>query len=167
MAWEIEMVQIVRNLIGDVSETSPTYSIPRLQTMILTAGQLLNGSVDFYKSYTIDVDEGILTPDPTTATKDNGFINLVCLKTACIILRSEWRTASNSALSVKDGPSTIDGKGIATAKEALANEMCEAFEDALKQYLMGNSKAGEAIVGPHRYGYVNRPPDHRTRPTFP
>jgi hypothetical protein len=151
MAWDIEMVKIVRGLIGDVDETNPMYSNTRLQDMILVSGQLTQSMANFAQSYTIDVDELVLSPDPTVTPRDDGFINLVCLKTACIILNSEWRTASNSAMSIKDGPSSIDGKGIAAAKGEVAKEACGNFEDAMKQYRAGNSKAGEAIVGPHRY----------------
>jgi len=151
MAWEIELVQIVRGLIGDTDSTSYDYTNERLKDLILIAAQLVLGDATFGNSYTVDVDEITLTPDPTVTTKDNGFINLSCLKTACIILSSEWRTASKNAISFKDGPSSIDAKGVAAEKQALAKEACENYTDALMQYRAGNAAAGEAIVGPHRY----------------
>ena len=154
------MVQIVRNILGDVSADSPTYSDERLMEVILTSAQLLQGDVDFSQTYTIDIDECVLTPDPTiTGAKDDDFINLVSLRTACIIANSEFRTAANKAYNFVDGPSKIDGRDVAESSYKFAQTICGAFENAKKTYRAGNSTAGAIIVSPYRVydtGYIAR-----------
>ena len=87
MAWKTEITTLVRNLIGDTDLDNPTYTNERLNEAILTSAQLLQGELSFSQTYTTDVDQCTLSPDPTEGTKDNAFINLLALKTACIILR--------------------------------------------------------------------------------
>lgn len=159
MAWKTEIVQIVRNIVGDINLDSPTYSDERIQEIILVSAQLLSTDVDFPQTYTIDVDELTLTPDPTTPTKDDGFINLVALRSACIIANSEFRTAANNAYNFVDGPAKIDGRDVAESLYKNAQNICEAFEKAKKAYKIGNSTAGAIIVGPYRVydvGYRSR-----------
>lgn len=153
MAWSIELVQITRGLIGDFDESAYEYSNTRLKELVLIAAQILKGTVNFAQTYTIDVDQVTLTPDPTENTKDDAFINLVCLKAATIILMSEWKTASTKAMSFKDDASSIDARGVAEEKQALAKEMQRNFENAIKQYRAGSSAPGHAIVGPYRFEY--------------
>lgn len=150
MAWSTELVTIVRHLINDVD--SSTYSDSRLQTTILVSTQLLQKEVNFTNDYTIDITNTTLSPDPTTGTKDDGFITLICLKSACIILGSESKTHALNAVRVVDGPSSIDMGGIAKQLETLRADMCEKFEHAKVQYQLGNSIAGQAILGPYSPG---------------
>jgi hypothetical protein len=150
MAWKTELVQLVRNIIGDISLDSPTYTDERLYEVILTSAQLLQGDVDFSVDYTIDIDQCTLSPDPTTTPKDNDFINLVALRTSCIISNSEFRTAANKAYNFVDGPSKIDGRDVAESTYKFAETICKAFENAKKAYRAGNSTAGAIIVSPYR-----------------
>lgn len=147
MAWQIELVTIVRNLIHDL-DTPPTYSQSRLEETILVNAQLLNKTVDFPNDYTIDVDAITLSPDPTEGTKDIGFINLVCLKTAVMITYGELKTAANQSIEVRDGPSSISLGGIYKAVKDLHNELKEQFELEKVRYQAGNSKAGHGVLGP-------------------
>lgn len=159
MAWQTEITQIVRNIIGDIDLSSPTYTDERIQEIILVSAQLLSTEVDFAQTYTIDVDELSLTPDPTTPTKDDGFINLVALRSACIIANSEFRTAANNAYNFADGPAKIDGRDVAESLYKNAQTICESFEKTKKSYKAGNNNAGAIIVGPYRVydiGYRNR-----------
>lgn len=150
MAWKTELVMLIRHLTGDIDLDNPVYSDDRLMETILVCAQLLQGEVDFDNDYTVDVDQCVLTPDPTESTKDNAFINLVALKSACLILNSEFRTAAGKAYNIVDGPSRIDGRDVANSQKELANNMCSAFEQAKKEYRAGNSTAGAAIIGPYR-----------------
>ena len=144
--WQAEMVVILRHLIDDVCVT--TYTDPRLQETILVSAQLIQIEVDFDKTYTIDVDALILTPDPTDATKDNGFINLVVLKAACIILSGEAKAKASEAIKIVDGPTTIDTGQRHKALEERAKTMCQNYEHAKIQYMAGNSRAGQAVITP-------------------
>ena len=152
MAWNTEMVRIVRTLVGDLSST-PTYDDARLEEAILVNAQLVQMDVDFPNSYTVDVDELLLTPDPTDrsgGTRDDSFINLVCLKTACMITLSELRTAAGQSIAIKDGDSSIDLRGTLQGRvEVIKHSWCKEYENAKLEYVAGNRVPGRAIVGPH------------------
>lgn len=144
MSWQNEMVRIVRFLIDDLDASS--YDDSRLEETILVSAQLMKHEMDFDNTYTIDVDTLTLSPDPTSGTKDDAFINLTCMKTACLILKAEVKAESLKAVVVRDGPSSIDLSGRYEATKNRAEKMCESFEQAKIQYQLGNSRAGRAIV---------------------
>ena len=108
MAWQSEMVRIVRHLINDLDSTNYSFTDDRLEELILVASQLVLTTLDFTNEYTVDVDALTLNPDPTTGTKDDSFINLVSLKAACVVLGSEVRSNALNSISLRDGPSAID-----------------------------------------------------------
>jgi len=149
MAWQNEMTRILRYMLNDLDSSSYTYSDDRLEETIIVSAQLVLHEIDFDKDYTVDVDALTLTPDPTAATKDNAFINLISLKSACIILSSELRTKSLESVRVSDGSSSIDTNGIMKGFESLSKSMCQAYEDAKIQYKAGNSVAGAAVLTPY------------------
>ena len=153
MAWQNEMVRIVRHLINDLDSSNYTFTDDRLEESVLVAAQLLLKEVDFDNTYTIDTDALDMSPDPTTlATKDDAFINLTCLKATCIILGSEVRTNALNAIVVKDGPSSIDMRGIAAGLHMLYKDMCDKYEHYIMQWKAGNSIAGQAILSPYSPG---------------
>ena len=150
MAWQNEMVRIVRHLINDLDSSNYTFTDDRLEESVLVAAQLLLKEVDFDNTYTIDTDALDLSPDPTTlATKDDAFINLVCLKASCLIIGSEVRTNALNAIVVKDGPSSIDMRGIAAGLQAIYKDMCDKYDHYVMQWKAGNSIAGQAILSPY------------------
>lgn len=146
MAWQIELVRIVRHLINDLEGES--YSQSRLEEAILVNAQLIYQSVDFVNVYTIDVDEVTLSPDPTVDTKDAGFINLVCLKTALMIAYGEVKTLASQAYNIKDGPSSIDIGSAYKASKDLYDSLQEQFELEKVRYQAGNCRAGLGILSP-------------------
>ena len=77
MSWQGEISTMVRHVVNDLDPTSYKYSVKRLETTILVAAQLVTFDVDFDNSYSINVEQCGLTPDPTDAPKDNAFINMV------------------------------------------------------------------------------------------
>jgi hypothetical protein len=123
-------------------------------------------NVDFNNSYTINVESCSLSPDPTDAgTKDNPFINLVSLRTACIILGGEIRSESGNAISIKDGPSAIDLRGVSQVLATLYKDLSDRYDHTLLEYRAGNSIAGHAILGPYSPGsdsVSNNRLDHRS-----
>jgi len=156
MAWQNEMVRIVRHLINDLDSSNYTFTDDRLEESVLVASQLLLKEVDFDNVYTIDTDALDMSPDPTTLeTKDDAFINLACLKATCIILGSEVRTNSLNAIVVKDGPSSIDMRGISAGLHMLYRDMCDKYDHYIMQWKAGNSIAGQAILSPYSPGGYN------------
>jgi hypothetical protein len=160
------MSTIVRHLIDDLDAAKYKYSPTRVETAILVSAQLTTMNVDFNNSYTINVESCSLSPDPTDAgTKDNPFINLVSLRTACIILGGEIRSESGNAISIKDGPSAIDLRGVSQVLATLYKDLSDRYDHTLLEYRAGNSIAGHAILGPYSPGsdsVSNNRLDHRS-----
>lgn len=156
MSWQIEMTTIVRYLINDF-DSPQTYTDSKIQTAITIAAQLTLEDITFPKVYNIDVGATGISPDPTDATRDNGFINLVSLKTACLVdnwtLRAKLPTAG---VFIKTGPESIDTRGVLSAYQYLKEKgACQAFEEARWEYRAGNMSPGRAILAPFVGDNVN------------
>lgn len=153
MSWQGQIGTIVRHLVDDLNPSNYKYSDLRIETSILVAAQLSVMNVDFANTYSINVESCTLSPDPTDAeTKDEAFITLVSLRTACIIIGSEIRSESGNAISIKDGPSAIDLRGVSQTLTILYKDLCEKYDKLLLEYRAGNSVAGHAILGPYAPG---------------
>lgn len=157
MSWQGQMGTIVRHLINDVDESNYKFSDQRIETSILVAAQLTVMNVDFVNTYDINVESCLLSPDPTDAdSKDNAFVTLVCLRTACIIIGSEIRSESGNAISIKDGPSSIDLSGVSQTLIVLYKDLCGKYDKLLLEYRAGNGNiggsVGQAILGPYSPG---------------
>ena len=93
MSWQNTIPIMVRYLVSDVNPSSYKYSDSRMSTTVLVEAQLVSLDLNFPNNYEIDIDFGVIAPDPTEEeTKDSSFINLIALKTACIIIGSELKT---------------------------------------------------------------------------
>tara|TARA_B100000131_G_scaffold270286_1_gene270038 strand:+ start:4599 stop:5117 length:519 start_codon:yes stop_codon:yes gene_type:complete len=158
MSWQGQISTMVRHIVNDVDPTSYKYAVKRLETTILVAAELVTFDVDVANTYTINVEQCSLSPDPTDAPKDSAFINLVALKTACIIVGSEVRAEASNAISIKDGPSAIDLRGVAATLNTLYKDLCEKYEQLVIDYVAGGSEAGKAVLGPYSPGsdFVSR-----------
>lgn len=153
MSWQGQISTMVRHLINDTDSSSYKYTAKRLETTILVAAQLLSIETDLNNTYTINVEQCQLTPDPTDAeTKDDDFVALTSLKSACIILGGEVKTESANAISIKDGPSAIDLRGVAGTLTGLYKDICAKYDKLLLDYKAGNSIAGHVILGPYSPG---------------
>lgn len=170
MSWQGQISTIVRHLIDDVDPANYKYSSKRLETTILVAAQLLSTETSLRQDYIIGIENCELNPDPTdAATQDPDFISLVSIKCACIILGGEVKRESGSSISIKDGPSAIDLRGVSSTIMALYKDLCEKYDQMLLDYSAGNSIAGAAILGPYSPGsdYVIRQySDHDLRGGF-
>lgn len=158
MAWQESMTVIVRTLIDDLDPLDYTYSNERIEQTILVSSQYVNQVADFQNVYSVDLSQFTISPDPTDSPADNDFINLVCIKAACIILGSEARSKAGQAISVKDGPSTIDLRGVASAAQALYDSCSAKYEQMIMDYKAGKSIAGQSILGPSSpasFNYTN------------
>ena len=161
MSWQGQMSTVVRHLISDVDPTAYTFSANRIETSILVAAQLITMNVDFNNTYTINVESCALSPDPTdTDTKDNPFIALTCLRAACIVIGGDIRKESGNAISIKDGPSAIDLRGVTSTLTVLYKDLCQKYEKLLFDYRAGHSIAGQAILGPYGPGSASISRNH-------
>jgi hypothetical protein len=152
MSWQTEISTIVRHIINDTDSANYKYSDSRLETTILVASQLVSMELDFKNSYIIDISNGILSPDPTNLSiKDGAFINLVSMKTACIIIGSEIKIEAGNAIAVKDGPSSIDLRGVSSTLSMLYNDICSKYQAMVDDYKF-TGETGQAILGPYSPG---------------
>lgn len=161
MAWQTEMLEMVRILINDLG-CPPNYSDENLERLIIIAAFQVNNELDFSQSFEVDIGNGTISPDPIDpASKDESFINLVCIKAACIFDRGEAVKAAKNAFAIRQGFSSVDTKGVAAAKLALLlrGGWCAVYEDAKLEY-QTNSRgiAGAAIMGPFRVYAASNPP---------
>ena len=152
MSWQGEISTMVRHFVNDLDSTNYKYSVKRLETAILVSAQLVTFDIDLDTDYTINVEQCGLSPDPTDSPKDNAFINLTALKTACVILGSEVRTEASNSISIKDGPSAIDLRGVSNTLMILYKDICEKYDQLVYDYVAGGSLAGQAILGPYSPG---------------
>ena len=165
MAWKTEMTTLLRYVIND-NDSPQEFSDDRIHSLIVSSAQLTLGVLDFPKNYVIDIPATGITPDPTEGVRDNGFINLVILKSACLLATGDFRSSSNKGIIIKDGPSTIDGRTLVQSKKELMDSSCAQYAAAELQFRLGNSSAGEAIVGPHRADAISGGHSNRSRPEF-
>lgn len=153
MSWQSQITTMVRHIVNDVDSSNYKYTDARLKTAILVAAQLVTFDAILAQTYTIDLDAETLSPDPTaTATLDKSFIVLTSLKTACVLVGSEVRLESGNSISIKDGPSAIDLRGVSSTLMGLYKHLCEEYEQTVIENQAGNSLAGHAILGPYSPG---------------
>ena len=156
MPWQNEMSIIVRHLVNDLDSSSYTFTEDRVEETILVSAQLLLHEVDFEQTYTVDVDASSLSPHPTASSnKDDAFISLLCLKSAYILIGSELKTHALNAISLRDGPSSLNLTGIVGGLKILFDDIAKRYEEAKMQYKVGGSVAGQAILGPYSPGSDN------------
>lgn len=151
MAWQSESIVVLRIMIDDWG-SPPTFTDARLEQLFLVAAQLVNSEMNFSTTYTVDLDECSLSPDPTTGTKDNNFFNLTCLKAACILDQAQARTAAGRAVQISSFKSSIRLTDVASHRLALLKEgYCKLYAETKLQYELDRaSVAGAAIMTPFR-----------------
>jgi hypothetical protein len=152
MSWQTEISTMVRYLINDVDSSNYKYSDNRIETTILVAAQLVSLDLEFPNNYSINISGGSLTPDPTDSNyKDGSFINLVTLKSACIIVGSEVKVEAANSISVRDGVSSIDLRGVSSTLMALYKDLCDKYQAMSDDYKF-TGETGQAILGPYSPG---------------
>lgn len=154
MAWQTEMVRLVRVMLADMSDP-PLYADGRLQELLVATSQLVINELTFSRAYTPDLGSLTISPDPcdrVAGTRDDSYVNLICLKACCILERGEVRSAASQAISIRDGTSAIDLRGAMEGKLKLLDKgWCAVYEDAKLEYQMGQVRvAGACIMGPFR-----------------
>ena len=146
MLWQDVVIPIIRGLINDMGPTY-TYADNRIEELVLISSILMLNDIDFNTTYTINITSSTITPDPST---DQDFVALVALKTSCLILNGEYKTAADGAVSHRDAASSLDATGVANHKKILSEKACGDYEKAKKSYIIGDGMLGRAIVSPYR-----------------
>lgn len=152
MAWDEEMTEILRVLVGDTEDT-PTHSDDKLLRLLVVAAYQTVNEVDFQQDYTVAILNQTISPDPTVAaTRDESFVNLASMKAACILDRSSAILAASRAISVRDNGAAVDLRGVFGANlKLLEKGWCAVYEETKLQYQANRRGiAGAAIMTPFR-----------------
>lgn len=148
MSWNTEISTIVRVLINDLQQPY-AYSNSRLEQVIVVAAKYVQFDVVLDHTYTINIEDPNITPDPTE-DDDSIFISLVSLKAACIIDQSNFRTkASLEGIRAALGPASISTNGsIAGWKNILEHGPCALYADLTEHWDIKDASAIAAILTP-------------------
>lgn len=149
--WKTDLVLMLRSLIGDLD--SSKYTDERLEQVLVVAAYAVLQDASFSTSYVVSVGSVKITPDPVN-NNDKNFTILILYRSACILIGSEVKTESSNAISIKDGPSAIDLRGVSQSLNILYNKLCKDYQDLLTAYLYANGSNGEgppgaAVLGPY------------------
>jgi hypothetical protein len=160
MSWNNEMVIIVRHIIGDLDTDNYSFSDSRIEESILVAAQLIHNEMEFTINYDIEVDNGLLTPDPTTtavspSNKDDDFIALCCLRSGLLLTNSLLRTYSLKAISIRDGSSSLDMRGVVAGLKLVNDDLTKKYEAVKMSYETGKLGLGKVILSPYSPGSDN------------
>lgn len=154
ITWRQDGLELLRVMLDDLEET-PIYSDSKLSRILVVAAYQLVSEVTFTTEYTVDISQQLITPDPTDSdneTNDETFVNLMCLKAACIISRGAAIKAAGKAVSGSDMNAVkFDLTGVADSTLKLLDKgWCAVYKEALDNYEYGDGFIGRAVMGPFR-----------------
>jgi hypothetical protein len=149
MPWKIDLVLMLRSLIGDLDNAK--FTDERLKQILVCGAYNVVNDADFSQTYTIDVAGVTISPDPISGN-DTDFTTLTVYKSACILLGSEVKTEAANAISIKDGPSAIDLRGVTQNLNIMYKDFSTKYDDLLKTYQYNNTLVGQAVLGPYSPG---------------
>lgn len=149
MPWPVDLTLMVRSLIGDLDKSK--YTDERIKQILVVGAYHVNNDADFSNDYTVDVAANSISPDPI-GKKDTDFTVLTVYKTSCIMIGSEVKTESANAISIKDGPSAIDLRGVSASLNVLYKDLCAKYEELINLYRVNNTLVGQAILSPYSPG---------------
>lgn len=145
--WTEEAIEMLRVMVDDYGAT-PKYSDAQLTRVLVVAAYQVLTEVEFPAEYSVSISGQSITPDPSQGEgKNDSFMNLLCMKAACVIDRGTAATAAGRAISVRDGGSSVDLRGVFQGKfEILKRGWCATYEDAKLDYQAGESSTAGAVV---------------------
>jgi len=149
MPWKTDLVLMLRSLIGDLDNAK--FTDERLKQILVFGAYNVVNDADFSETYSVDVGEVTISPDPISQN-DTDFTTLTVYKSACILLGSEVKTEAANAISIKDGPSAIDLRGVTQNLNMMYQDFCTKYDDLLKTYQYNNTLVGQAVLGPYSPG---------------
>lgn len=157
------MVAALRAMVLDLG-AQPEHDDATLAKLVAAGALQASRGSTFVNEYVVSIASPSIEPDPTLeATRDDAFVNLACMKAACVLDRGRAAVAAGQAIAVVDGRSSVDLRGVASARSNLLRSggWCQAFRDAKLEHDLGaSSAAGTAIMTPFR-SFANQACDRR------
>lgn len=135
------VIAIIRSLI---SIDEDDYSDEILSQIACSAAIIVSSEITIETSYTIDVINSTITPDP-----DNVFAMFCAYQASIIILQSEIRKKGLKSIKITDGPSSIDLSNIAKDLKLLLDSLLSRYDKLKLDYAMAlNSGLAFAVTTP-------------------
>ncbi len=155
LTWQHDAVELMRVMLDDMDEDNLLYSESKITRILVVAAYTLAAEVTFTQDYTIDISQQLITPDPTdyaNSTDDANFVNLMCLKAACIISRGAAIKAAGKAVAGSDMNAVkFDLRGVADSTlKLLEKGWCAVYNEVLNDYIYGSGTMGRAVMSPFR-----------------
>jgi hypothetical protein len=149
MAWTDDLVVMLRVLINDLGEPQK-YVDAYLQRVIVCAGVLVRKDIELPYSYSFNVGNVTISPDPVLVG-DETTQALLPLKAAGLINEGNYMTAVGQGIRVRDGDSAIDTSvGFAGYRDIIRLGPSAAYERLRWQLQASSASAGGAVVGAYR-----------------
>jgi hypothetical protein len=146
MSWDVEVVETVRYLIGDV-DSPQKYSDTRLKTAATISSNFVSREISLLNTYVINISLQTIVPDPSlTDPIDYGFLDLISLRTAILIMQGEVKIYATSSIRVMDGPSSIDIAGIFLNTKKIIDDLNLTYSMAKNRYIMNSSGYGKSVL---------------------
>lgn len=148
MSWQTEIPIIVRTLVNDLGD-QPVYSDDRVLQVIAVAAKYVQFDVVLEHSYSVDVANPNISPDPTE-DRDEIFISLVSLKAACIIDQSTLRTkAASEGIRAALGPASLSVAGnLEGWKMIIDKGPCAAYDELTSHWDVAQATTAVGILSP-------------------
>ena len=148
MSWQVEIPIIVRTLINDFGPEQE-YSDDRLLQVIVVAAKYVQFDVALDHKYDVDVSNPTISPDPTD-DRDEIFISLVSLKSACIIDQSQLRSkAAIEGIRASLGPASLSvGGSLEGLRVLLEKGSCAAYDELVSHWDVKEATSVRAILSP-------------------
>jgi len=148
VSWQIELPIIVRTLINDW-EDQPIYSDERLIQAIVVAAKYVLIDVSLNNEYIINVSNPDISPDPVL-NKDDIFVGMISLKTACLMDQSSLRTrAAMEGIKAALGPASLSvGGSLAGINKIIEVGPCSLYEELKNNWNISEASNIRAILSP-------------------
>lgn len=121
---------------------SSTYSDESLNKLIIVAAMIVQNEMVFETTYTVDIVNTTITPDP----EDNTFILFTAYKAAILLLQAETRTYSSQSVKILDGPSSIDLSGMSKDMKSVLDSIIAQYDKMRRDFTIG--KFGYSVTTP-------------------
>lgn len=148
MAWQQEILTLVRILVNDLSET-PQYGDDQILQSIVACVNFVQYDVSLDVKYTADISNITISPDPTV-NRDDIFISLLGLRTACLLDQSTFRTkAALEGIRASLGPTSLAVQNhLAGFQKIIEHGPCKIYYDLTEHWDVQNATAVAAILSP-------------------
>ncbi len=139
---------MLRAVLADLDDENETYTDERLEQLIAVAAKFVNQ--DLETSYVVNITSPDITPDPVT-NNDDLFVNLVVIKSACLIDHGNLRIkAALAGLEAVAGPARlkVGGDNFASFRTLVEVGACAMYKTLLQDYKLGSGVICHGILSP-------------------